>query len=442
MARSIRIISGLAALLLWSAPAFAAGTRHVCAFVSAPGNGGTVVYASVSCMAAVNSAGYPWSTNEVPVPWLAAGTASHLSITADVAPGVGKSRTVTLRKGSAGTALTVTLSGTNTTATSSTTVMLAVGDLLDLSLANSGSPSGTNISVSWTFDGTAAGVSSYAISPQTANPATSSTSYVPPFTFTNNHWSSVQLTDPVPTSGTITRYDVTLAAAPGTGKSWQAFFVKNGTVQNGAGVTTDTRLTIADTATSGSWTGSLAVSPSDLLVVGITPTGTPTAANTSVAVQFTATTDGQSLLCGESDDSPSTSAVGYQQLIPTSAHATFAWNTTEANRQVNIGPDTFTLGNLYVWLRSAPGTSKSYTLDLRQNAASPANAPTVTISGSNLQGNDTTHTLSISAADLLAMRMTPSGTPSAPAQQSWCFVETASPPAPGSSTFPALTVAP
>lgn len=85
-------------------------------------------------------------------------TAKNLYVLCDTAPGSGKSRAFTMRKGGAGTALTCTAADANTTANDTThTISLAAGDLFNIETTPSGTPStSATVHVGWVaFTGTA-----------------------------------------------------------------------------------------------------------------------------------------------------------------------------------------------------------------------------------------------------------------------------------------------
>lgn len=72
------------------------------------------------------------------------GIISSLYVRLTAAPGVGNSRTYVVRKNGADTALTVTISGTNTTGSVTADVSFAAGDLACISVAVSGTPASSN----------------------------------------------------------------------------------------------------------------------------------------------------------------------------------------------------------------------------------------------------------------------------------------------------------
>lgn len=83
-----------------------------------------------------------------------------------------------------------------------------------------------------------------------------------------------------------------------------------------------------------------------------------------------------------------------------------------------VMPFSATLKNFYVTLDVAPGAGNSWTLTIRKNQASTA--LTITISGSDDTGNDTTHTVSVAAGDKISILITATGSPS-PSGAQWGF---------------------
>jgi hypothetical protein len=76
-------------------------------------------------------------------------TAQDLSVRTSAAPGVGASVTVTLRDDTADTAVTCTVSGTNTTCTSPSTATIAAGSKMSVKLTSTGVIAGLSILFGW-----------------------------------------------------------------------------------------------------------------------------------------------------------------------------------------------------------------------------------------------------------------------------------------------------
>src|SRR3990167_415979 len=114
----------------------------------------------------------------------------------------------------------------------------------------------------------------------------------------------------------------------------------------------------------------------------------------------------KTVILGSQQGSVSNSGVTYTQVSAGNAQS----GATEANfQQVIAIPGT--IKNLYVELTSSPGSGKSYTSALMVNGV--ATALSVAIADSATTGNDTADSIAVNAGDLISLRITPSGTPTA-----------------------------
>jgi len=83
-------------------------------------------------------------------------------------------------------------------------------------------------------------------------------------------------------------------------------------------------------------------------------------------------------------------------------------SSTEANVDLEA-PTAATVGNFYVQLSAAPGAGNSIAVTIRKNGSDTSS--TCTISGASaISCNDTVHSFSVAAADLMAIKLVPSGT--------------------------------
>lgn len=122
------------------------------------------------------------------------------------------------------------------------------------------------------------------------------------------------------------------------------------------------------------------------------------------------------MLCkwfGGDNTAPSNSAAQYHHINPT---FTDSFSSTENQRQNVIGED-ITITKFRVFLQTAPGVGKSYTITIRKNGSS-VGMPAVTISGTD-QDEEWTGSVNFSAGDLLGIEFSPSGTPTAPTNTDW-----------------------
>lgn len=187
----------------------------------------------------------------------------------------------------------------------------------------------------------------------------------------------------VDTPGTITRMDVRLHVAPGIGSSKELAIYKNGVKQDGSGGTVDTRVTVANSSTTGSATFSLAVVPDDYLWTQVDHIGSPASSRVGLGFKFISENDYDFPIAGHEAPWGSTSTAF---SAPMQTRETIS-STTEADMYVP-GPTTpMTITGIRVRLNIAPGTAKSRTLTVRRNSESPAGTPSVTLSDADVTGN-------------------------------------------------------
>lgn len=86
-----------------------------------------------------------------------------------------------------------------------------------------------------------------------------------------------------------------------------------------------------------------------------------------------------------------------------------ATNAAEAVSTEIIMPFTATVNNLYVRLTTGPGGTTTRTFSLTRNTV--PQSLSVTISGANTTGSDTTHSFPVVAGDTLCLRTTLTGAP-------------------------------
>jgi hypothetical protein len=352
--------------------------------------------------------GNDWITDEdqcrIPVP--VAGTLRHLRITVTTAAGVGDHHAFALLVNGVASALTVTISNTDTEGSNTgTDVSVAAGDYVALRRVNTTFDAAGWVHWSLEFEG-ATGESWYGV--WGGQLAGGGPFYLAPF-------GALGGASPVPKSlvavaGTLTRYDVRVRVAPGAGKTHDVVLSKNGVTQNGSGGTPDTRLSLTGASTlTGSLSGfNLTVAPGDLLQYVCTQTGGAATTHVSIGTKLVADVDGTSQLTG----------ISLSSVIPNGAtnwtpFAYAHWTTTEAAAQLALD-GAYWASALYAYA-DAPGAGTSYTFTLRKNGATPATTPTVTISGatSPATGSDTdpTHVVGFVATDTIALQSVPAGTP-------------------------------
>jgi hypothetical protein len=374
--------------------------------------------------------------------WPCPGTFSNLIVNLDGAPGTlgsGKGWTFTLRKNGVDTALTVTIMETATTARDIVnTVTVAAGDLLTLggvAISSPASPGSQGMLMNLEFSSTNAGESGYGMS--TSNLSTSATVWNGVFAqWTWATTSGAATQNVVAAAGVLDAYRVRLTGLPGAGKTYTFNLYKNGVKQDGTGGTANTTIVIDNSSTSGSATFSLALSPGDVVYQECVPSGTPTLRAAGASFKFTATTDGQSQMCGWHADTLNTANTDY--TLPQSYGGALGWLTTEVN--VKGAVTGFTLTGLQVVLTGSPGSGKSYTLSMRKNGASPGGTPSAAIADAATTGSDGSGSVSIADGDTWSIRSVPAGTPTARAA-TWALIQTMTP-VNAARTFSPLLVSP
>jgi hypothetical protein len=364
-----------------------------------------VNYTSVVCCAGAT----PTSTESarlIVVP--AAFTMKNLYVSVSAAPSGVAQYVYTIRKNQVNTALSVTISGSNTSATDTVdSVSFAAGDTISLSMTPTGTPTapasttwnflsdsgGTHFSLllgaAHTTTGLSTSASSFATLPGASNSAAS--------------WSATEALQEFvcPTAGTINNLYVITDTAAGSAKSYAIALVKNGTASSLSATVTGT-----STKTANDTTHSVSVAAGDTLSIIATPTSTPTVGRYSWGFEFTPTNPGESITGFGSGNAPSVSATQYE--LPLSL-GNNGWNSTESSRQLSIG--TCTVTALYALLGTAPGSGKSRSITLRQNAANTT--ATTTISNTNVSGNITGVGVGLAQTDLISLQASESGTPAA-----------------------------
>lgn len=369
------------------------------AFIGTVGSGATV-YGGLSF---ANYIGLSATENQRQQLISTGGTLKNLRVESTVAPGATKSIVVTLRKNGAATALTATLSNTDTQASdTSNSVTVAAGDLVCWEFVASAAHATTALRVSCEFEGSTAKQSILLSNSDGGNFATTYCPASGDDSGVNQTYNPARQT--IATAGTIKNLYVKVNAALGGGNSGVWTLYKNGS-------STGLTVTISGASdTSGSdTTNSVSVVAGDDIAVQCAGTGV----NPSfykLGMTFVATTSGEFPIIGGTTTNPSASAVNYIPLVAADA---CAFSASETNFDCT---SVMTIKNLYTKVTTAPGVGKSYAITVRVNGAD--SALVATISDANTTANDTAD-VTVAAFDNLNISTTPSGTPTAPADISW-----------------------
>ncbi len=121
----------------------------------------------------------------------------------------------------------------------------------------------------------------------------------------------------------------------------------------------------------------------------------------------------QAQIVGTTSSAPSTSAVNYNVM---NGGGTSSWSTTEAARS-QVVPHAMVIDRLRMTVTTAPAAGKSYAFALMVNGS--ASALTCTISDAATTAQDLSNTVSLSAGDVISIRCTPTGTPTASGTVYW-----------------------
>lgn len=330
-----------------------------------------------------------------------AGVLKNLYVKFSAAPGVGKSYTFTVMLNDIAQSLAVTISDAATTGSDTThSIAVVAGDKVQLRSTPSGTPNAPTAS-QWSvmFEGNTDN-ESLILGCGTAD---SSSAYYVPISHGSNIMTTTEslVYQVIPTNGAIKNLYVRLSNAPAGANGFRCTLRKNG-------ASTNLTCTITGAATTGNdITHSVDVVAGDYVDLMLEPVGFANSAKVWSGMTFVAAIDGESLILGQSGDTPSTAVTEYNHL--TTSFFNDTWTTTEEHRYQS-GQVT-TLKKLYVMLSDAPGDGKSYTIKPRVNGADSGLA--VTISNTDTTGNDTSNTKELTAFDDLTILSTPASNPTA-----------------------------
>lgn len=350
-----------------------------------PPSASSVAYAALSA----TSGG--WAAGEgIAVASPCAGAWRKFRVNLTVAPGIGRSRTVTLRKNYVDTALTVTISDNSTTGVVEGNVTAAQGDLFSLVTSPSGSPAAAVVSWCADFQGA---VDGQAISVATSGIGASSIIYIPILGNQTGGASAPANETLCSVTGTISNLTISLSAAVASSRTFT--LRKNG-------VNTSVVVSLGAGATGGSDNvNSVSVAPGDRLVI-VCGGAAQAIPGVYIGLVVTADTDGYALVsCG----TPNPSSASATNFLPLCG-STGGWSATESPVQHVI--NACTLKRLDVQC-SAPGAGNSKTFSLKVNGV--ATALQVVISDAATTGNAVADVV-VADGDLLSFESIPFSSPS------------------------------
>lgn len=333
-------------------------------------------------------------TQPVPI----ACTFKNLYVALKTAPGAGLSRTFTLQKNGVDTALTVTITDPATTANDLThQVTFNAGDTMQWHTTASGTTTSTGaIQISVDINA-AANTSLVAQGSAAAGLDTAATDVmaiqgnIVPDTVVNN------VEQVMPTAGTFKNAYVMFNATVGANPKGYTFTL----YVNGS----PSALSFFASGTSGNdTTHSVSVSAGDRIYWQAVPSASaPSGRVPLISMQFAPTINGESVRLYGGNTAPSTSVADF-----VGSTGAGAGSTTEANRY-GIS-QAATMQKLYVYWQTQPGGVASYQVQGSING-STTGAPSVTVTGANNAGNDSSTTKAITAGQTFSFKITPAGTP-------------------------------
>lgn len=368
------------------------------------------------------SSGWATDVNIAGVRVRAAGVARNLIVKVASAPGSGKSITYTLQiwDGAAwvDTSVVVTLTDSATTGVSTGSASVAVDDLLRWKRTHTGSPTLSAMLITWEFHHTANNLN---VHMGTSAPSVGSVHRIGVFRPGHSQAAgAANRSQLVAAAGDLTELDYTLTVAPGSGKSFTLNLVYNGTVQDGAGGTTNTTVTIADSATTGRWTGTKALAAADRVCIQITPSGSPAGTSLQTCALFAPTIDGESNLAGFPNVNLATSGTTYYIVSQDTLTTT---DSSDAGVEQLAGVSDIEWRKMYLRL-DATVTTGPIAFTFRKNNASTSITDSLT-SGEQT-GQDTSNTATTTSGDTIAMEYVATGTPGLARGPVWTIVQFAS----------------
>lgn len=330
-----------------------------------------------------------------------AGTISDFYAGAGASPTAG-TYVLTLMKGGNPQTLTVTLSDANVTTDIVNTVAVVAGDVIDIRLTTTGTPTATYGFWGFKFTPTTAD-ETVLFGSSSTNLSGSATEYISPTGVTIGVQPQTIIDGQIvaPANGTFTKIQALVSAAPGAGGSGKSRTFALNVDGTDSALTT----TISETATTGSATGSIAVTAGQLLTISSVPTSTPASAKGYVSLVFVPSTSGQFVLPLAGRFTLSTAASKYAAVIGDGISN--SWQTQALSKELSAA--AFTAKNIYIKLSAAPtGATKSYTFTLYNGTNTTA--LTKAIIDTATAGNYATD-VSIAAGDALSINSTPANTP-------------------------------
>ena len=362
-------------------------------------NGGRAVvsYGSTLYMVVMGGGGVPVPVESHRQQITQGGAYSRLYIQLSAAPGAGNTITFTFRKKSADTALTVTISGTETSGFNITDeAAVAFGDEVNIKITYTGTPTVSVVEGGVLFEGKHKG--GIVMGNVAGYPSNSLTQYMGIFGYGGSGFDAVGDYNLIAASGKLRKFRVECDRVPGSGRSYEYIIQKNG-------ADTDLKVTLSTASAGEELSIAIDVSPGDVIGLKTVPTNTPTRPLNYVrwTIEWYPDTDGESIHSFGSSALPSNSAVRTQMITGTNKD----WYST--TYLYSVIPYACTFRDLYAKVDTAPGADNSIIFTLRKNEADQVLA--ATIANTDTTGSDTDNDISCVAGDRVKLKTTPVSSP-------------------------------
>lgn len=370
---------------------------------------------------AVNGGGSTTATDNRETVSPIAGTIGDLHV--DVGKTLGAGQYVfTLLVGGSTTSVTCTV--TVRSCTSGATASVTAGQTLAFKIDPSGSPTALDAGA-WTtavtFTSTTAGQGLILASVNATNPSTTAKNYAQ-LGGGSITWNATEanISSLLPTAGTIDGLQVVVTTAPGSGAGWTFTVFKNGSATSLAcSISGAVSRTCSDAIGGGH---SFTVVASDTIsleacpynTAGCTAGSAPAASGAKYSVMWSPTTAGEAVYMVTSTNLNNT-VTRYSSLLGNSS--TTGPTPTESTTAA-LAPVSLTWKKLYAQIDAGSALSGAQTRSFvnRKGTGSGQSDGTITctLNSTNTSScNDTTHTYSASAGDILNWATTPTNTPPA-----------------------------
>lgn len=335
----------------------------------------------------------------------ASGRIGFLQVTT-TQPGSGNNKICTMFKNGVATDLTVTVSDLETTAIDAIhSVRVSALDTISFELDSDGTSytsSDPSIVVMFFSDNEKESIMGATVG-EPLTTSTNATQYMPMYDFFGSLANDIeQASMIIPTGGAIVDLFIELQTAPGSGSSRTFTILLNE-------VATSKAITISNTNTTGSHTGTLTVSAGDRIQFKATTPGTaPVASKVRFGYVFKATTEGEFILPYCSGPPQLSTSSDEWATIPSTIGLYIADSLA-----VNVPRGGLSVLNIYVELTTAPGSGfpvKRRRFTLWKNDATAAIS--VLISRTTKVGNDTDQ-VDFAQGDTLSIKCIATNTPAA-----------------------------